>query len=74
MEFKDLVIEYKDQVAIMTINRPKVLNALNAELFRQLALAFSNLEKDENVQVIILTGATLAVDGFPVQHARERSQ
>ena len=57
MEFKDLTIEYKDQVAIVTMNRPKVLNALNAELFRQLGLAFSNLEKDENVQVIILTGS-----------------
>ena len=57
MEFKDLIIEEKDNLAIITINRPKVLNALNAETIRQLSLAFANYEKSDTVQIIILTGS-----------------
>lgn len=57
MDFNDLLIEKENQIALVTINRPKVLNALNAELIRQLSLAFGNLEKENDVQVIILTGS-----------------
>lgn len=57
MDFKDLIVDMKDRVAIITINRPQALNALNAELIRQLALAFNELEKSTDIDVIILTGS-----------------
>ena len=44
-------------VAIVTINRPKVLNALNAPTLDELRRAMLDLQHDERVRVVILTGA-----------------
>ena len=44
-------------LAIITINRPKALNALNSETLRELDLAITNIENDNNVYCVILTGA-----------------
>lgn len=57
MEFNNLLIEVSEGVAIVTINRPKALNALNATTLEELLCAFTMLEKDQQVKVIILTGA-----------------
>jgi enoyl-CoA hydratase len=57
MEFKNLLVEVADQVATVTINRPKVLNALNAETLKELEQAFAALEADPAAKVIIVTGA-----------------
>ncbi|KAF9620029.1 hypothetical protein IFM89_010645 [Coptis chinensis] len=43
-------------ITIITINRPKSLNSLTRAMMEYLALAFKNLDKDNNVKVIILTG------------------
>lgn len=57
MEYKNILIELKDSVAILTFNRPKVLNALNSETLKEFESALCELENNENVKVIILTGA-----------------
>ncbi|TWJ33433.1 enoyl-CoA hydratase-related protein [Geobacter argillaceus] len=57
MEFENLLVERSDGVAIVTINRPKALNALNAGTLEELLSAVTNLEKDEQVKAIILTGS-----------------
>ncbi len=57
MEFKNLLVEVADQVATVTINRAKVLNALNAETLGELEQAFAALEADPAAKVIIITGA-----------------
>lgn len=57
MELKNVLLEKKDKVAIVTINRPKALNALNSDTLQDLDLVLEDLEKDENVYVVILTGA-----------------
>ena len=57
MEFNNLLIEISEGVAIVTINRPKALNTLNAETLKDLLSAFTLLEKDQQAKVIILTGA-----------------
>ncbi|MCL4148683.1 UNVERIFIED_CONTAM: hypothetical protein GTU68_026279 [Idotea baltica] len=44
-------------MAIVTINRPNKLNALNKETIKELHNAFSDLEKDDNIKTIILTGS-----------------
>jgi enoyl-CoA hydratase len=46
-----------DGVALLTLNRPQVMNALSRELLDQLARAIDELGADENVRVLILTGA-----------------
>ena len=57
MEFNNLLIEKDADIAIVTINRPKALNALNAETLSELGTAFDALAQDDCVKVIILTGA-----------------
>lgn len=56
MGFKNLSITKDGCVAILTINRPEVLNALNTEVVKELGAAVEALEKDESVYVVVLTG------------------
>jgi len=57
MEYKNIVLEYADKNAYITINRPKKLNALNKETIAELHDAFAEVEQDNEVRVIILTGS-----------------
>ncbi|MCL4464339.1 MAG: short-chain-enoyl-CoA hydratase [Firmicutes bacterium] len=57
MAYENLLFEKQDDVAIVTVNRPKALNALNAPTLRELEQVFTQLAEDESVSVVILTGA-----------------
>ena len=57
MAFDNLLLERDGAVAIVTINRPKVLNALNAATIDELRRAILDLKADDSVRVVILTGA-----------------
>src|SRR5436305_9376743 len=57
MTFESLVFEKKNNIAYVTINRPKVLNALNMATMGELRNAFTDLKQDREVRVVILTGA-----------------
>jgi enoyl-CoA hydratase len=57
MTFDNLLIERDGLVAILTINRPKVLNALNGQTLAELAGAVAALKDDDAVRAIVLTGA-----------------
>src|SRR5207253_5471005 len=48
--------EVRDNVAVITIDRPKVLNALNAQTVGEIAQAFEQARADENVKAVIVTG------------------
>jgi len=52
-----LFCEIEDGIATVTLNRPKVLNALNTQVFTDLKYVFTRLSKDSSVRVILLTGA-----------------
>jgi enoyl-CoA hydratase len=56
MEFIKVDPRYAPQVALIQLNRPKELNALNLELMGQLRDALKQLDQDDDVRVIILTG------------------
>src|SRR6266487_5443138 len=49
--------EKKDAIAYVTVNRPKVLNALNAKTIRELRTAFEDARDDGSVRGVILAGA-----------------
>lgn len=49
-------IEYKEQVEILTITRPEVLNSLNFQLLRDLKEEFLRFKADPNLRVLIITG------------------
>jgi enoyl-CoA hydratase len=57
MSFNNILVDKNDALAKITINRPKKLNALNKETITELSTAFTDLENDEAVRVIILTGS-----------------
>ncbi len=54
--FENIRYEKKNQIAFVTIARPKVLNALNAQTLRELSHAFQSVRDDDDVRVAILTG------------------
>ena len=57
MSYENLILEIRDRVARVTINRPKVLNALNEKTVREIHAAFSSLRDNPDVGVVILTGS-----------------
>jgi enoyl-CoA hydratase len=57
MAFDNLLLERDGAVALVTINRPKVLNALNTQTLDELRRVVLDLKRDEAVRVVILTGA-----------------
>jgi enoyl-CoA hydratase len=57
MAFDNVLIERDGATAIVTINRPTVLNALNTQTLDELRRAILELKQDEGVRVVILTGA-----------------
>jgi enoyl-CoA hydratase len=57
MAFDNLLIARDGAVATVTINRPKVLNALNTQTLDELRRAILELKHDEAIRVVILTGA-----------------
>ena len=57
MEYSFLRMETRPPLAIVTLDRPTVLNALNTELVTEIDLAFRDLAEDPAVRVILLTGA-----------------
>jgi len=57
MSVENLLLERDGAIAIVTINRPKVLNALNTQTLDELRRAVLDLKQDEGARVVILTGA-----------------
>jgi enoyl-CoA hydratase len=57
MAFENLLLEQSGAVAIITVNRPKVLNALNAPTLDELRRAVLDMKRDDSVRVVVLTGA-----------------
>src|SRR5690348_3437300 len=57
MTFENLRYETRDRIAYITIDRPKVLNALNMATMSELRAAFAHAQEDSAVRVVILTGA-----------------
>jgi enoyl-CoA hydratase len=57
MAYETILYEVADGVATVTINRPKVLNALNPQVVSELDQVFRAIDADPEVKVVILTGA-----------------
>src|SRR6478752_2647260 len=56
MEFIKVTSQYESNIALIQLNRPKELNALNRELMQEVRDALQQLDKDDTVRVIIITG------------------
>ncbi len=60
MSYETLLTEKRGRVGLITLNRPKALNALNGVLIRELAEAIETFESDHDVGALVLTGGTRA--------------
>lgn len=59
-EFNTILLERKGRVGVITLNRPKALNALNSELMREVVAAVEELESDDGIGAILVTGSDRA--------------
>ena len=57
MEYKNIVLQKEDKIAVLTISRPKALNALNSETLKELDLAIDEIANDDKIYAVIITGA-----------------
>ena len=57
MNFENILVNQKENLAVITINRPTKLNALNKNTIEELHIAFEALELESSVKVIIITGS-----------------
>ncbi|MFI1744840.1 enoyl-CoA hydratase/isomerase family protein [Thalassobellus sediminis] len=57
MNYNNILVEEENSIAVITVNRPKKLNALNRETIQELHEAFKDANEDEDVKVIIITGS-----------------
>ena len=57
MAFDNLLVERDGAVAVLTINRPTVLNALNTQTIDELRRAMLDVQRDSSARVVIVTGA-----------------
>ncbi|MDO6456938.1 enoyl-CoA hydratase [Celeribacter halophilus] len=74
MAYKTLLIETKDNVELIRLNRPEALNALNSELLSELADALSKADLDPKVRAIVITGSEKAfAAGADIKEMSEKS-
>jgi enoyl-CoA hydratase len=57
MTLENILLEIREPLAIITLNRPKVLNALNRATFHELETAFTELAASDSIRAILITGA-----------------
>jgi enoyl-CoA hydratase len=57
MEFKNVLLEKEERIAVLTINRPKALNALNKDTLLEIKAAVEEVRDDNDIYVLIITGA-----------------
>ncbi len=57
MQQKTIIVEKRNGLAILTLNRPETLNAWNDEMSREATAAINEIGEDENTKVFVITGA-----------------
>jgi len=60
MSYANIIAETRGKVGLITLNRPKQLNALNDELMDEMGRALADFEADENIGAIVITGSDKA--------------
>lgn len=72
MELKNLLVEKNDGICTVKINNPQTLNALNAEVLKELEYAFDQINEDDEVSVVVLTGEGKAfVAGADISYMKD---
>ncbi|OLC61424.1 2-(1,2-epoxy-1,2-dihydrophenyl)acetyl-CoA isomerase [archaeon 13_1_40CM_4_53_4] len=73
MGYETIIVEKKDQIARITLNRPQALNALNEKMGEELNAALKEVERDPETRCLVITGAGRAFSaGEDVSGLKER--
>jgi enoyl-CoA hydratase len=73
MDFENVIVEKDGVIAVITLNRPQQLNALSYGLIKDLSLAMQELDRDDQIRVIIVTGGEKAfAAGADIKEMAER--
>ncbi len=74
MAYEHILVETRDKVGLITLNRPKALNALCAALIDEVAKALDDFEADETIGCIVLTGSEKAfAAGADIKEMRDKT-
>ncbi|MCE8421849.1 enoyl-CoA hydratase-related protein, partial [Rhodovulum sulfidophilum] len=74
MAYETLIVEIEDYVALIRLNRPDALNALNSKMMSELADALGAADRNEKVRCIVLTGSEKAfAAGADIKEMAEQS-
>lgn len=74
MAYETLLVEIEDYVALVRLNRPDALNALNAKLLEELGCALTALDANDKVRCIVITGSERAfAAGADIKEMSEKS-
>ncbi len=74
MKFETIVMEINENIMIVTINRPKMLNALNSKIAEETIYALQEADKNDNIGCMIITGSEKAfAAGADIKEMREHS-
>lgn len=74
MAYETIVVEIEDQIALIRLNRPEALNALNSKLVEELSKALTEADQNDKVRCIVLTGSEKAfAAGADIKEMSEKS-
>jgi enoyl-CoA hydratase len=74
MAYETIIVDVEDHVALITLNRPQALNALNDQLLGELADALTACQNNEKVRCIVVTGSEKAfAAGADIKMMAEKS-
>jgi enoyl-CoA hydratase len=74
MAYETLIVEIEDYTALIRLNRPEALNALNAKLMQELAQAIAAADRNDKVRCIVVTGSEKAfAAGADVKEMAEKT-
>lgn len=74
MAYETLIVEIEDHVALIRINRPEAMNALNSQVLSELSTALQDADKNDKVRCIVLTGSEKAfAAGADIKEMSEKS-
>lgn len=60
MSYETILLDKNDAIGVVTLNRPEALNAFNNQLMDEVTCALKNLEADDDINVIVITGSSKA--------------
>ena len=74
MAYETLIVDIEDHVALIRINRPEAMNALNSQVLGELSTALKDADKNDKVRCIVLTGSEKAfAAGADIQEMSEKT-